>query len=211
MPARDQILFGAVPADLREVKVGASRIAGPPDLPLGTIWPTDDEGRLLPLVLQLRLEDVAAFAAAARLPRSGNLYFFGAPVVSTDEDDHENIPAAIVYAPPGSLLVRGAMPPESTDEDYWDTTSIARIVDWREHAAADEPNDDDTHVLFPVGKVSSSYGLIPPDGGVALLEMRSDYAIGMNWGDAAWATWVVPAGDLAAGRFDRSYGHCWIG
>jgi hypothetical protein len=210
----DQVLFRGVTTPLDAIAIGASRIAGPPDLPEGVAWPSVKERRL-PMVLQLALADVAAFPAAARLPRDGTLWFFAAQL---DDDwsgaEINEVPSAILYAPASTRLVRATMPPESGDEAYWDRFDVARVEGWRAHRAAseeDEPREDDVHVLFPTRKDSSAYGLVPPVGFVGVLEMRSDYGIGMNWGDAAWATWVVPEADLAAARFDRATANVWIG
>ncbi|MBA3501653.1 MAG: YwqG family protein [Myxococcota bacterium] len=205
----ESVLFRGVKTPLDKIEVGASRIAGPPDLPIGVLWPVGpDRERLLPMVLQLRLADVPR----TRLPRAGTLYFFGAQVAGYRGDEIDEIPAAIIYAPPGATLVRGAMPPEANDA-YWDVTHVARCEGWRMHVSAteeDEPTDDDIHVLFPTRKCSS-FGETPPAGFVPLLELRSDYAIAMNWGDAAWATWSLPDADLTAGNFERAIATVWIG
>jgi hypothetical protein len=209
-----QVLFRGATVPLGSVAVGASRIAGPPDCPAGVDWPSF-EGRRLPLVLQLALADVAAFPAAARLPSGGTLWFFAAQLADWPQRPAPiDVPAAVRWAPAGAELARATLPPEATDERYWDTFAVSRISEWRAAEASsedDEERDDRWHVVFPTRKESSPWGLLPPDGLVALLEMRSDYTIDMNWGDGAWATWVVPAEDLRDQRFDRATANVWIG
>ena len=209
-----QVLFRGAAAPLESVAVGASRIAGPPDLPADVDWPGFGERRL-PLVFQLALADIAAFPAAALLPGDGTLWFFAAQLADWPQAPHMiDIPAAVRWAPSDAELVRATLPPESTDEGYWDTFEVARIVEWRAADAEtedDEERADEWHVLFPTRKETSPWGLMPFDGFVGVLEMRSDYSISMNWGDASWATWVLPAEDLPDQRFDRATANVWIG
>lgn len=209
------VLFRGVATPLAKIAVGASRIAGPPDLPAGVDWPHGPNRLRLPMVLQLALADIAKFPAAKQLPRGGTLYFFAAQLVQWRSPGEINeIPAAIVYAKPGAKLVRAGLPAEADDEDYWDRTEVARCEKFRAHVSdceADEPSDDDTHVVLPVKKYSSAFGETPPAGMVPLLEMRSDYDIGMNWGDAAWATWIVSEADLKRSRFESAIANVWIG
>ena len=209
-----QVLLRGAAAPLESVALGATRIAGPPDLPAGMDWP-GFEGRRLPLVLQLALADVAAFPAAARLPSGGTLWFFAAQLADWPARPAMiDVPAAVRWAPVDTELVRATLPSEASDESYWDTFAVSRIVEWRASEAETEDNeerDDQWHVLFPTRKDSSPWGLLPPDGFVPVLEMRSDYMIDMNWGDGAWATWVVSAADLRAQRFDRATANVWIG
>ena len=57
--------------------------------------------------------------------------------------------------------------PEATDEGYWDTFEVARIVLERADEADtedDEERADEWHVLFPTRKESSPWGLMPFDG-----------------------------------------------
>jgi Domain of unknown function (DUF1963) len=235
----DQVLFRATVTALDEIEVGASRIAGPPDLPEGVDWPRAPCGRRMPLALQLRLADLPPGAATERLPR-GTLWFFAAQsAAGGTAASPSGVPSAIVYAPADAALVRRALPPEAEDDTYWEPTKVSRVVDVRASTAFEpdevfdelglstlddvddvqrealrnltQPDDNEpVHVLFPVRSVGS-YGVDPPDGWLALVELRSDDASWMNWGDAAWISFRVPSADLAAGRFDRGEGHVWIG
>ncbi len=55
--------------------LGASRLGGCPDLPIGSAWPTKEDGRV-DFVAQLRLEDLAPLDAHHRLPPTGLVSFF---------------------------------------------------------------------------------------------------------------------------------------
>jgi uncharacterized protein YwqG len=58
-----------------DVDLGATRMGGLPDLPEGVEWP-QRKGRLLSLLLQLRMSDVLGLDREAVLPSSGWLCFF---------------------------------------------------------------------------------------------------------------------------------------
>jgi uncharacterized protein YwqG len=72
---QDSIRITAHTTDDASVAIGASKLGGEPDLPVGTLWPT---GKGLPLsfIAQIRLADVAAFDLQRALPPSGLLSFF---------------------------------------------------------------------------------------------------------------------------------------
>jgi uncharacterized protein YwqG len=58
-----------------EIPLGASKLGGRPDLPVGTPWPVVDEV-LLEFVGQFRMEEVAPLDETGLLPKEGILYFF---------------------------------------------------------------------------------------------------------------------------------------
>lgn len=75
--------------------LGTTRLGGVPDLPSDTPWPEAD-GRLLSLLLQLNLRDVAG--ADTGLPKSGWMWFFlGASDTTTD------ITSAVMYSEASEL------------------------------------------------------------------------------------------------------------
>lgn len=198
----EQVVFRGTLAPLESFALGASRIGGPPDLPSSVAWPESD-GQKLPLILQLALADITAFPAARRLPGDGMLLFFALPLV--EDLGLSNVRNAIVHVPAGAPLVRGASLP---DEE----TPICRPVQWAAARASDQDSEEtELHILFPTRKYSVAYGMTPNDEHTPLLELQSDYDVGMNWGDAAWITWSVPTRDLAMHRFDRSIASIWIG
>src|SRR5687768_10178250 len=109
--AMHQVLFRGAAAPLESIAVGASRIAGPPDLPADIEWPVFGQRRL-PLVLQLALADVAVFPAASRLPGEGTLWFFAAQLADWPDAPHMiDIPAAVRWAPSDAELARATPPP----------------------------------------------------------------------------------------------------
>ncbi len=62
-------------ADDTNIAIGASKIGGAPDVPLGFEWP-EWKGKPLGFVAQFNLEEVAAFDVEHALPDSGTLSFF---------------------------------------------------------------------------------------------------------------------------------------
>ncbi len=78
------------------VPVGASRIGGGPDLPIG-VWPTNARGMRHPFLMQIDLAEVAsACGPMPPLPEAGLLSFF------VHGDD---LRVDVVYSPPGAPLV----------------------------------------------------------------------------------------------------------
>ncbi len=65
--------------------VGASKLGGQPDLPIGAAWPVKTQP--LGFVAQIQLADLRAFDAAKVLPSSGLLTFFYDPKQQTFGDD----------------------------------------------------------------------------------------------------------------------------
>jgi len=62
-------------ADEADIPIGASKIGGRPDLPVGVAWPERD-GRPLAFLAQFNLAEVAAYDVEHALPPTGMLYFF---------------------------------------------------------------------------------------------------------------------------------------
>lgn len=97
-------------ADESTLAVGASKLGGQPDMPIGTAWPV----KTLPLgfVGQIRLEDLRAFAAAKALPAAGLLAFFYDATQQTFGDDPNGKGNwQVLYFPPDAgQLQRTAAP-----------------------------------------------------------------------------------------------------
>ncbi|HEY7984427.1 MAG TPA: YwqG family protein, partial [Ktedonobacterales bacterium] len=72
-------------ADEASLAVGASKLGGQPDMPLGTAWPVKTQP--LSFVGQIKLDDLRAFDAARALPASGLLSFFYDATQQTFGDD----------------------------------------------------------------------------------------------------------------------------
>jgi uncharacterized protein YwqG len=84
--ARDSIRLRGQPADDTDVPLGASKLGGRPDLPLGTAWPSRD-GESLAFIAQVRLADAAPYDTAHVLPATGLLSFFYDAKQETYGDD----------------------------------------------------------------------------------------------------------------------------
>jgi uncharacterized protein YwqG len=82
---RGALGFAGSRAPIEEFPVGATRIGGMPDLPVvppgegwrGTSWPTIEE-QPMNFLAQFNLADLAGYASAAELPKSGLLSVFAA-------------------------------------------------------------------------------------------------------------------------------------
>lgn len=55
---------------------GSSKLGGSPDLPKGTPYPVDNEGRAFEFAVQINLEEIAPFDKEGILPKTGILSFF---------------------------------------------------------------------------------------------------------------------------------------
>src|SRR5215467_8559023 len=72
---KESIRITAHSSDDAALAIGASKLGGEPDLPVGTEWPTG-KGQPLSFVAQIRLSDVAPFYPQPPLPLAGMLWFF---------------------------------------------------------------------------------------------------------------------------------------
>jgi uncharacterized protein YwqG len=73
--ARPSIRLTATAVDESELKIGASKLGGVPDLPPGAAWPVL-KGQPQSFIAQIRLEDARQYDTAKVLPQSGMLWFF---------------------------------------------------------------------------------------------------------------------------------------
>lgn len=73
--ARKSIRITATPVEESTLPLGASKIGGSPDLPVGGVWP---EWKGLPqsFIAQIRLEDIQSLNEEQLLPSQGLLWFF---------------------------------------------------------------------------------------------------------------------------------------
>jgi uncharacterized protein YwqG len=72
---KDSIRITAHSIDDAVLAIGASKLGGEPDMPVGTQWPTG-KGQPLSFVAQIRLPDVAPLDPQLALPLGGMLWFF---------------------------------------------------------------------------------------------------------------------------------------
>ena len=73
--ARPSIRLNASPVAESTLQMGASKLGGTPDLPIGVSWP-ELKGMPQSFIAQLRLADVYPYDTEHKLTRSGMLWFF---------------------------------------------------------------------------------------------------------------------------------------
>lgn len=73
--AQPSIRLSARAAEEQSITIGASKLGGLPDLPIGTAWPYW-KGAPLAFLAQIRLEDAQPYDVAHALPPTGLLSFF---------------------------------------------------------------------------------------------------------------------------------------
>lgn len=91
--------------------VGASRLGGNADVPLGFTWPTHRD-RPLEFLLQVNLADVAENGGPAYLPRAGTLaFFYDLEEQPWGFDPKERTGSHVAYFEPGTELLPSSVPP----------------------------------------------------------------------------------------------------
>jgi uncharacterized protein YwqG len=109
---KDSIRITVHPAEDVSLAIGASKLGGEPDLPLGAAWPT---GKGLPLsfIAQIRLADVAPFDPQHVLPPGGLLsFFYDAAQQTYGADPADRGGWTVVYVPGDTgTLQRLSAPP----------------------------------------------------------------------------------------------------
>jgi hypothetical protein len=191
---------------------GRTRAGGLPDLPDESAWPAG-----MRFLLQLDLAELAQEAALSELPRQGLLSFFA-------EDNfmscatrvlHLTGPLRRVAPPPGiessrpCWLTWFAMPsyprpaycPEEVEEDDWDfyldqiRQDGSAVLGWScpVQGGALEDRMEDRFEPLPPGETEWRL----------LLELDTHPDPPWMWMDTGKLHFMIPAGDLAVGRFDR--------
>jgi uncharacterized protein YwqG len=114
--ARPSIRLHSESADDSEMRIGASRLGGRPDVPVGFEWPVYDD---LPqsFIAQINLADTAQLDLDGELPSEGLLSFF----YDSDQrvwgfDPSQDGAWMVAYSPPGTELVRRE-PPRGMPEE----------------------------------------------------------------------------------------------
>jgi uncharacterized protein YwqG len=72
---QESIRLRAYPANEKELLVGSSKLGGKPDLPASISWPVWKDNPMS-FIAQIRLEDIAIYPPASRMPKNGMLSFF---------------------------------------------------------------------------------------------------------------------------------------
>ena len=73
---KDSIHLTLEPVSESPIPIGSSKFGGAPDVPADFVWPKDDDGCPLSLLLQIDCADLAVHDRERLLPQSGHLYFF---------------------------------------------------------------------------------------------------------------------------------------
>lgn len=200
-------------------KVGGSRLGGDPDLASDTPWPQVD-GRPLVFVAQLDLAELALLGCAPPLPADGLLSLFVLPA-----DIGLANTFALLYAPAGSQLKPAQPPTALADGDRFAALVLrparelslppptARAVQrlGLSHAEVAAYTEIVTHGDQPLHRVLGHPALIQtsdPRGHdaelILLIQVDSDDAHGMYWGDCGRLSVWITARDLAARRFEHA-------
>lgn len=199
--------------------VGGSRFGGEPDLASGTPWPQGD-GRSLAFVAQLNLAELALQGDASALPAQGLLSLFVLPA-----DIGFANTFALLYAPTDTQLEPAQPPAALADGDRFAAVALrpahelslppptARAVQrlGLSDAEAAAYTEVVSHGDQPLHRVLGHPALIqtsdPRDDDpelTLLLQVDSEDANGMYWGDCGRLYVWIAVDDLAARRFDRA-------
>jgi len=203
----------------RRLPLGGSRLGGRPDLPPGWRWPTRN-GAPITFLAQLRLEEISSCAPDGALPSEGLLLLFVdlEPDGGYVRDDH--VQAEIVD---GSALRRATWPKRLAEELRFRPASLIPEPFLSLPSDSPAPDVDDAAWFGLLDAVTSrlphhrmlGYPLStqevdPPcdeNGEFALLlQLASDGATGMSFGDGgSLQFWVAPK-SLAVGDLS----HCVV-
>lgn len=199
--------------------VGSSRLGGDPDLASNTPWPQVD-GRPLAFVAQLDLAALALVGCAPPLPAEGLLSLFVLP-----SDIGFGNTFAVLYAPSDSHLESAQPPAALADGDRFVALALrpghelslppptARAVQrlGLSDAEAAAYAEIVAHGDQPMHRVLGHPALIqtsdPRDDDaelMLLMQIDSEDANGMHWGDCGRLYVWITARDLAARRFEHA-------
>lgn len=194
-------------ADAR-LGLAATKLGGRPDMRVRSRWPTRS-GRPLSFVAQIDLAQVAPLDRSGLLPRAGLLSFFYADPEAREPDLCE-----VVFSEPGSLLSRREFPDELPDHGRYAAVELrpepelalpsapppflSEIEQWKLDELVPEPR----HRLL--GHPDLVQNDPRDDAFVLLLQVDSDDAARMTWGDAGRLYYLIQSGDLQATNFQAT-------
>lgn len=187
-----------------ELRVGASRLGGVPDLPPGTEWPVGDSGAPMEFLGQIRLEDVAPYDAQGLLPTSGVLSFFAGDF----EDGRVLFFADGVELHPAVFEQDAEFCEMSRGEPY----PIAALSFAGDLCAGPDAGDDLRQAIWKHRSKKAlhaslsddngeTYGQFEPDH-VLLLLVGSDDRCEMEWGDVGNLFFCIRRDELARRNWD---------
>ncbi len=202
-----------------------SRLGGVPHLPTGTEWPRNG-GIPLAFLAEVDLAEVAPFDTEQQLPPDGTLVFFGDAESLAVCDVGASTTWRVLFGPAGTLLERREPPAGIPDEANFGEVllqpeleptlvdlqydRLLEVVgeDWRAYhnlrgALADRHGGyQQVHRMLGHAWPAQDNPLRSPDR-ILLLQIDSEYAAGMQWGDAGGLYFTITRADLATRRFDH--------
>jgi uncharacterized protein (TIGR02996 family) len=216
--ARPALDYKAVRTADKKIPVGASKLGGLPDLPIGVVWPTHDD-EPLSFLGQFNFAELSQSVVCRELPTAGWLSVF---CMYSDEDGNDDFPKGtwqMLHFPAGANLTRAASGPETTfrsgrltftetltlpeesspyrkeiglgkDEEAWD--------EYQEHVAGFRGGHQ---ILGYPGSIQSS--VLDKKTERHLLTIGQDGTTQWEWGDGGSLYFTLAEADLLAGRFDR--------
>ena len=216
------------PARDEDLRVGATRVGGHPDLPRDFEWPSDDDGPL-EFVAQLNLDALARYGVGEVLPATGLLSILVSAYCDTiavhhwtDLSNlvaHENRatytacgvdPAVYPQVPPPSTHWIGRDAPANVPGSAARMNSEVAIPDelydryWDDVWRASIPRHPPEGGVHQCGgyMLSSHYELQALDE-VVVFCLATDDNAGMEWGDAQDVWLLAKAEDARQGRFEH--------
>lgn len=250
--ARKALRLKAAAAPEDRIPIGASKLGGTPDVPVGFAWP-EWRGKPLGFVAQIDLAEVAVHLADSPLPQTGLLAFFYEPsqeawgfdprdagawrVVWFDGGSlrRATVPSGVPqdarykacrllpaprlsYPEPDSLASRLAGIPDADKELYAGFLRLRREADPTGHQLLGHADPVQNEMELECQLVTN--GLFTGDRSgwhdprrkelepgaadwILLLQIDSDDAAGMMWGDVGCLYYWIRKQDLAARRFDK--------
>lgn len=203
------------------IPVGASRLGGMADLPVGASWPQRD-GRPMAMLAQIDLAEAAPYLDGDEpLPREGLLSLFVDPGALEEPGSWQ-----LWFTDAGVDLTRRAPPPELGGEDRlaaarvvferemswptWESAALDALgLSWPQIQAYGDAADffEDRPIHRMLGHPTLLQGHDPHDADpnlCLLLQIDTDDALGWSIGDVGCLYIWIAHGDLAAGRFERA-------
>jgi len=200
------------------VRLGATKVGGRPDLPEGVSWPVLN-GRPASFVAQVDLREVGPVDESGTLPKEGHLYFF-----CGEGDDNAS---AVLFGEPGATLRRAEFPPELSDRARYfpvvlqaerDLTlvpcesSLLTPAGLNEHEEAayrdlltDETQGKQRHRMLGHPDVVQNDSRPKSEEWILLLQVDSDDATGMSWGDSGRLYFWIRHDDMKRRKFENSW------
>ncbi len=198
-------------ADAR-LGLAATKLGGRPDLRARSRWPTR-AGRPLAFVAQVDLAELAPLDRSARLPPAGLLSFFYSDPAGPLEPEL----GEVILSEPGSPLSRREFPDGLPDHARYRAVALQpelqlTLPPQPPPLLSDQEQDAYKYDLDeltpgPRHRMLGHPGLVqhdPREADTLLLQVDSDDAASMMWGDVGRLYYVIGLEDLRAQRFSAS-------